>query len=86
MILFNAEDMFDMQQTFNSYDFNEAHIGATEEQFNKATVVAPDALKFLTPPTTTTPVLISDSFVIRHNNPKRPRTASYLRYEMEIAR
>ena len=46
MILFNAEDMFDMQQTFNSYDFNEACNKATEEQFSKATVVAPDALTF----------------------------------------
>ena len=82
MILFNAEDMFDMQQTFNSYDFNEACNKATEEQFSKATVVAPDALTFLTPPTTTTPVLTGDSFVIRQNNPKRPGTASYLRYEM----
>ena len=82
MILFNAEDMFDMQQTFNSYDFNEACNKATEEQFSKATVVAPDALTFLTPPTTTTPVLTGDSVVIRQNNPKRPGTASYLRYEM----
>ena len=82
MILFNAEDMFDMQQTFNSYDFNEACNKATEEQFSKATVVAPDALTFLTPPTTTTPVLTGDSFVIRQNNPKRPGIASYLRYEM----
>ena len=46
IILFDAEDMFDMQQTSNSYDFNEACIGATEEQFNKTTVVAPDALTF----------------------------------------
>jgi len=27
-------------------------------------------------------VLTGDSFVIRQNNPKRPGTASYLRYEM----
>ena len=39
MILFNAEDMFDMQQTFNSYDFNEACNEATEEQFSKVTVI-----------------------------------------------
>jgi hypothetical protein len=52
MILFNAEEMFDMQRAFNSYDFNEACNKATEEQFSKATVVAPaDALAFLTPPT-----------------------------------
>ena len=36
----------------------------------------------LTPPTSTTPVLTGDSFVICQNNPKRPGTASYLRYEM----
>ena len=74
--------MFDMQQTFNSYDFNEACNGTTEEQFSKATVMASDALTFLTPPTSTTPVLTGDSFVICQNNPKRPGTASYLRYEM----
>ena len=74
--------MFDMQLTFNSYDFNEACNGTTGEQFSKATVVASDALTFLTPPTTTTPVLTGDSFVICQNNPKRPGTASYLRYEM----
>ena len=82
MILFDAEDMFDMHLTFNSYDFNEACNEATEEQFSKVTVMAPGALTFLTPPTTTTPVLTGDSVVIRQNNPKRPGTASYLRYEM----
>ena len=80
--VFTVEDMFDMQLTFNSYDFNEACNGTTGEQFSKATVVASDALTFLTPPTTTTPVLTGDSFVICQNNPKRPGTASYLRYEM----
>ena len=48
MVLFNAEDMFDMQLTFNSYDFNDACNGTTEEQFSKATVMASDALTFLT--------------------------------------
>ena len=82
MIPFNAEDMFDMHQTFNSYDSNEECDGMTEEQFSKATVMASDALTFLTPPTSTTPVLTGVSFVICQNNPKRPGTASYLRYEM----
>ena len=47
--------------------------------------MAPDALTFLTPPTTTTPVLTGDSFVIRQNNPKRPGTASYLRVATKCA-
>ena len=65
MILLNAEDMFNMQQTFDSYDFNEACNGTTEELFSNVTVMSPDAISMTAPPTTTTPVLTGDSFVIR---------------------
>ena len=84
MILLNAEDMFNMQQTFGSYDFNEACNGTTDDElFSNVAVMSPGAISMTAPPTTTTPVLTGDSFVIRQkNNPKRPGAASYLRYEM----
>ena len=82
MILFNAEDMFDMQQAFDSYNFDEVCNEATEELPNDVAVVSPDAIQMTAPPTTTTPVLTGEPFKICQYNPKRPGTASYLRYEM----
>ena len=43
MVLCNAEGMFDMQQTFGSYNFDEACNATAEESFSKVTVVAPGA-------------------------------------------
>jgi hypothetical protein len=65
MALYNAEDKFDMQHAFDSYNFDGACNEATEELLSNVTVVSPDAIQMTAPPTTTTPVLTGDSFVIR---------------------
>ena len=80
--LYNAEDKLDMQQAFDSYNFDEVCNEATEELLSNVTVVSPDAIQMTAPPTTITPVLTGEPFKICQSNPKRPGTASYLRYEM----
>jgi hypothetical protein len=82
MALYNAEDKLDMQQAFDTYNFDEVCNEATEELLSNVTVVSPDAIQMIAPPTTITPVLTGEPFKICQSNPKRPGTASYLRYEM----
>jgi len=69
--LYNAEDKLDMQQAFDSYNFDEVCNEATEELLSNVTVVSPDAIQMTAPPTTTTPVLTGEPFKICQNNPKR---------------
>ena len=82
MALYNAEDKLDMQQAFDSYNFDEVCNEPTDELLSNVAAVSPDAIQMTAPPTTTTPVLTGEPFKICQDNPKRPGTASYLRYEM----
>ena len=65
--LYNAEDKLDM--AFDSYNFDEVCNEATEELLSNVTVVSPDAIQMIAPPTTITPVLTGEPFKICQNNP-----------------
>ena len=80
--VFTVEDIIDPEKAFDFYDFEKACDGTIEELFDCDNDELPVAISPIEPSMTHTPVLTSDKFVLLQDNPKRPGTASHLRYEM----
>ena len=80
--VFTVEDILDPEQPFNFRELEKACDGTIEELFDCGNDELPVAISPIEPPMMPTPVLTGDKFVLLQDNPKRPGTASHLRYEM----
>ena len=80
--VFTAEGILDPEQPFNFHELEKACDGTIEELFDCDNDELPVAISPIEPPMMPTPVLTGDKFVLLQDNPKRPGTASHLRYEM----